>query len=114
MSYAVDQSRMVKGFFVQQLFQIICHLPFIAPVGDFPLHLFKHLHYFNVGTTVTGAFQGTDGCCDDRVGVGQGGGNYMGGERRVVTAAVLHMQDQGDIQNSGLQRRIFIVRAKNM
>ena len=38
----------------------------------------------------------------------------MGGEGGVVTAAVFHMQDQGDIQNSCLQRRVFIVGPQNM
>ena len=38
----------------------------------------------------------------------------MGGKAGVVTAAVLHVQDQGDIQDLRLQRRIAAVRAQNV
>ena len=56
MSHTVDQARMVKGFLVEQFFQIISHLAFIAPVRYFPFHFFKHLHHFDIGAAVAGAF----------------------------------------------------------
>ena len=38
----------------------------------------------------------------------------MGGEGGIVSAAMLHMKDHADIQNSRLQRRVGAVRTQNM
>ena len=38
----------------------------------------------------------------------------MGGERGVIAAAVLHVQNQRNVQYLGLQRRISAVRAQDM
>ncbi len=35
-------------------------------------------------------------------------------KRRVIAAAVFHMQDQGNVQKLCLKRRIFAVRAQDM
>ena len=37
----------------------------------------------------------------------------MGGKGRVITAAMLHMEYQGQIQDSGLKRRIFLIRPEH-
>ena len=102
MPHAVDQAGLVERLFVEQGAQIGADLVFVGIIGDMFFHIFKHVHHFDVGAAVTGALQGTQRRRDGGIGIGAGRGYHMGGKCGVVSAAVLRVQDQGDIQDFGL------------
>ena len=114
MAHAVDQARMVEGLPVQEAVQIMSDLVLVRPVLYLRLHILKHLDHLDVRAAVAGALQGTDGRGHDGIGIRQGGGDHMGGEGGIVSAAVLHVEDHADIQDPRLQRRKLAVRAKDM
>ena len=91
MAHAVDQSCVVEGLPVKEPAQINGYLLLVGPVPDLLFHFLEHLNHLDVGAAVAGALQGTDGGCNDRIGIRQGRGDDVGGEGGVVTAAVLHM-----------------------
>ena len=112
MTDTIDESLLVEDFLVQDLLQIIAEFLFVLPVGNIFLDVLKHLLDLHVGTAVLGTLEGTQGCSDGGIGIRTGGGNDMGREGGVVAAAVLCMQDQGNIQNLGLKFSILSVRTK--
>ena len=114
MSHAVDQSRMVKGFLVQEFFQVGSHFFFIFPVFQNGHHLIKHLYDFDIGAAVAGTLQRADRRRDHGIGVCQGRGYHMGGEGGVVTAAVLHVKDQSNVQNLRFQLCVAAVGTQDM
>ena len=64
MSHTIDQSAVIKRFFIQQTQQIRLDLFFILPVLNLFLHLVKHADYFQVCTAVFRSFQGRQGSSD--------------------------------------------------
>ena len=99
---------------VEKLLKIRGNLILVAPILYLLFHLLKHLNNFNVGTAVAGAFQRTDCSCNNGVGIGERGGNNMGREGGVITAAMLHMKYESNIKKLGFQWCIRTVGAKNM
>ena len=114
MAHAVDQARSVEGFPVQQRAQIGLDGLFVRPIPDILFHVFEHLNYLDVRTAVLGPFQAGQRRRHGRIGVGARRSNHMHGEGRVVAAAVLGVQHQRQIQDSGLQLGIFAIRAQDV
>ena len=114
MANAVDQSCMVECVLAQQAFQITGNLFFVRPVLYFLLHILEHLHYLDVRTAVTGTLQGADGSSHYGIGIRQRGGYNMGCKGGVIAAAVLHVQNHTDIQDSGFQWGIRAVGTQDM
>ena len=103
MAHTVDQAGMIKGFLVQNIVQIAADALFILPVGAIFHDILKHILHLQVSASMTGTFQGTDGRRDGRIGVCSGRSHHVGGERGVITAAVLGMEHQSRIQNLSFQ-----------
>ena len=59
------------------------------------------MHDLQVGAAVLGAFQRADGRRDGRVGVCAGAGQHAAGKGRAVTAAVVRMHQQTQVQQAG-------------
>ena len=110
MAHAVDQARFVKGLLVQQILEILPHLVLILPVPYVLLHVLKHLHHLDIGTAMLGTLQRGQGRRHTGVGVGSGGSYQVGSKGGVVTAAVLGMEGQTDIQHMGLPEGIGGIR----
>ena len=60
-SHSIDQSRLIKGFFIKNQAEILTNLIFVSPVFDRLLNIIKHPLRFQVCTTMTRSFQRTDG-----------------------------------------------------
>ncbi len=67
------------------------------------LDVVHHVDNADVGAAVAESLQGAECCSNGRVGVRAGGGYDVGRERGVVTTAVLCVDDEGGVQNLGLQ-----------
>ena len=74
-------------------------------------HIIKHTDDLDIGTTVSRTFQGTDRSSDNGVSICQGTCDNMSGEGRVITTAVLHMQNKCYIQYLCFQWGIGAVRS---
>ena len=105
MADAVDESGVVKGIPVEELFQIGAHLVIVLPVAHLPLDLVKHMHHLDVGAAVLGPLQAAQRRRNGGVGVGAGGGDDMGGKGGVVAAAVLCVEHQCHVQHPGFRSR---------
>ena len=110
-AHAVDQALLVEGLAVDDAGQVVVHGGFVGGVGDVGADVVHHLHDLDVGTAVLGAFQAGKRRRNDRVGIRPGGADHAGGEGGVVAAAMLHMQQQGDVQHVGFQLGVFLVGA---
>ena len=101
MAHAVDQAAAVAALLADDLAQ---ELPHLVVVGGI-LHIFQNVvqlvHDLQVGAAVLGAFQRADGRRDGRVGVGAGAGQHAAGKGRAVTAAVVRMHQQTQVQQAG-------------
>ena len=111
MPHTIDQSCVVKSFLVKQCAQITADLVLVGPVVDDCLHILEHFHNLDIGTTMLRSLQRADRCSDSRVGICSGGRYQMCGKCRVVTTAMLHMQDQGNIQKLGFEWSVGTVRS---
>ena len=109
MSDTVDQTGLVEGLLPKDLQKIGRDLIIILPVLDLLLHLVKHLLCLDVGTAVLGSLQGAERCSHGGVGIRAGGGDYVGRKGGIVSAAVLSVEHQGDIQKLRLQRRELLM-----
>ena len=58
MAHAVDQALVVKGFAVQQLFQVGFQFFFVLLVVQILADVLHHLHHHQVGTAVARALEG--------------------------------------------------------
>ena len=77
-------------------------------------HVLDHVAGLEVGAAVLGALEGADGRRVGGVGVGAGGGEDARGERGVVAAAVLRVQDEHDVEQHGLLVREALVAAQDV
>ena len=59
MSHTIDQTSLIKGFFMKETLEICSHRILIFPVLDFLLHILEHLDNLDVGTAVLWSFEGT-------------------------------------------------------
>ena len=109
MAHTVDQAAAVKHFPVDHLLQIIGYGSLVAPVGHMSLDVGEHVFHLQVGAAVPGAFQGTQGSRHCRVCIRSGGRYHMGGKGGVVSASVLRVKHQADIQHPGFQLCILAV-----
>ena len=77
-------------------------------------HVLDHVAGLEVGAAVLGTLKRADGSRVGRVGVGAGGGEDARGERGVVAAAVLSVQDEHDVEQHGLLVREALVAAQDV
>ena len=113
MSHSVDQTFFIKGFLIQQCFQILTDLLFISPVCQCCLHILKHLCHFYIRTAMLRSFQGSHRCCNRRIRIGTGRSNYMSRKGGVITTAMIHMKHKCHIQDLCLKRCILSVFTKH-
>lgn len=113
-AHAVDEAGAVEGFTGEDLAQIIGNFAVIVPVLHVSLDVFDHGVGALVGGAVAWPFEGADGGGDGGVGVGAGRRNDVGGESGVVTAAVVGLEDQAEIENFCFERGEFAVFANEM
>ena len=113
MTHAVDQPLAVKGFAMEQLFQVGFQLLVVLDVVEVVPDVLHHMHDHQVGTAVARALEGAQRRRHGRVGVGAGGGDHTGGKGGVVAAAVLGVQQQRHVQHAGLQRGVLHIRAQH-
>ena len=109
MTHTVDEAAVVKGLLGKDLLEVGARLVGVGPVVQMALDILDHLNDLDVCAAVPGAFQGREGRSNGGVGVRPGGSDHAGGEGRVVAAAVLHVEDEGDVQGLGLQLRVLHV-----
>ena len=102
MTHAVDQAGAVACFLIQNLAQVIADLGLVLPVVDILLHLLKLLDDAQVCTAVARALQRGNRSRDRRIGIRTGRRSNTHGERRVVTAAMLGVQDQTAVEQLSL------------
>ena len=114
MSHSIDQSSLIKGFFIKNQAEILTDLIFVSPVFDRLLNIIKHTLCFQVRTTVARSFQRTDGSSDRRISICSGRSNNVSCERRVVTTTVLCMKNECYIKNLGFELCILSVRTKHI
>ena len=113
MAHTVDQALAVECFAVEQLFQVGFQFFVILLIVQIFADVLHHLHHHQVGAAVARAFEGAQRRRHSRVGVCAGGSDHAGGEGRVVAAAVLRVEQQGNIQHAGFQLGIFHIRAQH-
>ena len=105
---------MVEGLLAQDLAEVARHLVVVRPVAHVGRHVVDHVAGLEVGAAVLGALERADGRRVGGVGVGAGGGEHARGERGVVAAAVLGVQDEHDVEQHGLLVREALVRAQDV
>ena len=109
----VDQTLTVKCLLVEDLFEVCGDLIFVRPIRDVLFDVGKHLCDLDVCTAVAGTFQGAEGSRHCRIGIGARRGDNMVCKGRVVTAAVLGMQDQCDVEDARFQLGILFIAAEH-
>ena len=114
MAHSIDQAAVVKGILVQDSFQISTQRVLVLPVRHMLLDIFKHFNNFQVCPAVSRSFQGTEGRCNGGIGICTGRRNHMVGKRRVVSAAVIRMEDQRHIQHLRFQLCVNSIRMKHL
>ena len=114
MPHAVDEAAPVKGFLIHYFFEVGTDLTLVRRITHMLPYVVHHPNDLDVGAAVLRAFQGRESRRDDGIGIGAGGGDHACRKGRVVSAAVLHMEDQGRIENPSLQLRIFLIRTKHI
>ena len=65
--HSIDQAFFIKSFFMKQRAKVSSYFFLIRPVFHLFFHVFEHLDYFDIGTTVLRSFQGTQGGCYCRI-----------------------------------------------
>ena len=70
-----------------------------------------HFHDLDIGTAVLWPLKGRHGCRHGGIRIGTGGSYHTRRKGRIITAAMLHMQDQGGIQHLRLRLRVFFIRS---
>lgn len=110
-SHAIDQTGAVKGALVKDGCQIFFDLFVVGPVGDAAFEIVKHVAHTDVGTAVARSLERAERAGDSRVGVRASGGDDARGERRVVAAAVIRMEDETEIEQLGFELAEIFVRA---
>ena len=114
MAHAVDQALLVERLAVHNAAQIISHGLLVQRVGDVGADVVHHLHDLDVRAAVLGALQAGKRRRDDGVGVRPGRGDDAGREGRVVAAAVLHVQQQCNVQHVGLEVGVLLVGTQHL
>ncbi len=108
-AHTVDESATVAGLLVEDLQEVGRKLVVVAVIFDIGLNLVEHLLHLEVGTAVAGALEGADAAGDGGVGVRSRGGQHARGEGRAVTAAVLGVNDQAEVQEMRLGLGVLLV-----
>ena len=111
---AVDQAAVVKIILVQDPVDDIPQLILIGSVIRVRNDLAHHSGDRNIGTAVLGTFQGADGCAQRGVQIRTRGTDNDVCESRVVTAAVIRMDQKDRIEQICLMIGKLSVRAKHI
>ena len=69
--------------------------------------IIHHTHHFNVGAAMLGSLKRRKRCSNNRIGIRTGRSYHTGGKGGVISAAVLHVKNQGRIQNPCFQIRVL-------
>ena len=112
-THTVDQTAAVACLLVQDLQEEIRQLVVVLGILDVGLDAVEHLHHLQVGAAVAGSLQSADAAGDGGVGIGTRGGQDAGGKGGAVTAAVLGVNDQAEIQQVSLGLGILLIRAQH-
>ena len=113
MSHSIDQSLVIKGFFLKDSGQIVLHFFFITVIRYMRTDIIHHLHHHQVRPTMLAPLQRRHRRCDCRIGIRTRGRHYSCGKSRVVTTSMLHMKKQCYVQHSRLQLRIGHIRSEH-
>ena len=108
MAYAVDEAGTVVGILAYHAAQITEQFAFVFPVVYGLLQVFDHVVYTDIGTAMLRTFQRTDACGNRGVGVGTGRRGHAHGKGGVVTAAMLCLQDEQQVERAGIKRRVVV------
>ena len=114
MSDAVNQTGAVESLLIHYLFEILPDSVLVVPVENVGLYILQHVLCPEVRAAVAEALQRGDSRRDSRIGVCAGGGDDVGGEGRVVAAAVLGVDNERDIENIGFKRGELPVGAQHI
>ena len=82
-------------------------------VADVCFHAVEHLLHLDVRAAVQGTLQRADPCRNSGIGVGSGGGQHTRGKGGGVSTAVLGVDDEAQIQQMRLLRRVALVGAQD-
>ena len=99
MTHTVDKSAAVSCFLFQYLCKEVCDLALIVPVLNIFHYAALHFKHLVVGTAVTGTFKGTDSCGICSIGVCARRCKHTAGKCGVVSAAVLCVENKGDVKH---------------
>ena len=113
MAHAVHEPGMVERLALDHARKVVDHLVVVFPVFNLLLGLCVHGANLVVRTTMAAALQRPDGGCVRGIRVSVGGAEHARGKRRVVTAAVLSVQAQHDVEHARLVGRELAVGAQH-
>ena len=114
MSHSVNQDGSVEGFLAEHTVQEIRDLLVVLPIGDGRPELVKHAHDFEVRAAVARPLKRAQRSRDRRVGIRTRRRHDVGGEGRVVAAAVLGMQHERHVEYERLEFGEAAVRAQHV
>ena len=89
--------------------QVVGHLALVMRILEALLEIGHHFDHLDVRAAVLGPLEAGQRGRDHAVGVAAGGGDDVRGEGGVVAAAVLHVQNQCQVQHAGFQVGVGLV-----
>ena len=104
---AVDQTGPVVSLLPEHPHQVFVYLLVVLPVLDLVAEMLEHVGHHHVGAAVEATLQGADARGDGRVDVCLRGTRHANGEGRVVTTAMLGLDDHQQVQHPRLHGRII-------
>ena len=111
MSQPVDEARPVARLLLGDLSQVRLDGLGVVPILHVFLYLVHLLHDAQIRSSVAGPLEGKNGRGYRRIDVGVGARHDVGYERGVVSAAVLRMKNERQIESLGLKLRVAPVLA---
>ena len=108
MTDTIYQPRLVVNLLVQHAGKVSINLIHIRPILNVLLQMVEHIGNLNIGTAVKRPFQRTDTRCNRRISIRPGRRSYTYSKRRVVTAAMLCLQHQQQVESTSIQFRIIL------
>ena len=109
MSDTIYQTGLVIGFLVEHAGEVGINLIHIRPVLNVFLQVVEHIGNLDIGASMKRAFQGTDTCRYRRVSIRPGRRSDAYGKSGVVTATMLCLKNQQQVERAGIQLRIVLL-----
>ena len=113
MADAVDQTGVVECVLVEQACEVTADFFIVFPVVYFFFHFLEHPDNLDICAAVA-RLLGANCRCDNRIGIGQEEVTTLVVKDELLPPAMLHMQDQRDIEDFCFQRGVTAVRAQDM